>query len=152
MIFFSTFYNQVLNTMKSNTIAEMSDEDIISMLDMMLIRAIAEFRFPDINLEHIQVENPTTNKTEYAFVNKVTQRELNVLLVLVKKYWLEQQLDNENEFANLYYDRDVKTHSAANLIKTLNNRYTEASNEAKRIQWDYSRGHGKDIRLGAINL
>lgn len=152
MIFFSTFYNQVLNTMKSNTIAEMSDNDIVQMLDMMLFRAIADFRFPDVSLDFIETENPRTGNLENAFVENVTQRELNVLLVLVKQYWLEQQLDNENQFASLYYDKDVKTYSAANLLKQINDRYENAKEESRIAQYNYSRGHGNDIRLGAINL
>ena len=151
MIFFSTFYNQVLNTMKSNTIAEMSDNDIVQMLDMMLFRAIADFRFPDVSLDFIETENPRTGNLENAFVENVTQRELNVLLVLVKQYWLEQQLDNENQFASLYYDKDVKTYSAANLLKQINDRYEKSIQESRMAQYNYSRGHGKDIRLGAIN-
>lgn len=151
MIFFSTFYNQVLNTMKSNTIAHMSDEDIINMLDMMLMRAIADFRFPDVELTFELRKNPATNQLENAFVENVTQREINVLLALVKQYWLEQQLDNENQFDSLYYDKDVKTYSAANLLKQINDRHERSIQESRMAQYNYSRGHGKNIRLGAIN-
>lgn len=149
MVLFSEFYNQVLNTMRSNTIAKMTDEDIMEMLDLMMIRSIAEFRFPRVSLEYEKIQ--TEQGEEYAFTNEITQQELNVLLALVKKYWLEQQLDNETSFVDLYYDKDVKTYSKANLLKTLNNRYEQAVEQARRAQFDYSRGFGQDAYVGTIN-
>lgn len=138
MLYFSEIHKQVLNTMRSNTLSQMSDEQIESYLDMLLIRAIADFRYPRVPLT-FNAEEGEDGEILYVFTENVTQHEINVLLVLVKQYWLEQQLDNENRFEDVFYDRDVRTFSRANLMKTLNERYREAKEEVRVAQYNYSR-------------
>lgn len=135
---FSSFYGQVLNTMKSNTLAKMWDEDIEKYLLDLTLRAIAEFRFPKVSLDYEIIENEH-GEEEYAFKNDVTQRELNVLLAIIKKYWLEQQIDSEEHFEDLYYDRDVRTFSRGNMMKSLRERYELAVKQAETAQYNYSR-------------
>lgn len=138
---FSEIHRQVLNTLKSSSIAAMDDYDIELMLNDMIIRAVANFRFPKISLTYHEIEDD--NETvEYEFDNTITQRELNVLLVLVKLAWLEQQLDNEVNFDNVYYDKDVRIHSRGNLLKAIQDRYNMAKQEAKTAQYDYQRVTG----------
>jgi uncharacterized protein YaaW (UPF0174 family) len=135
---FSVIHQQVLNTLKSSTLAAMEDYEIEVMLNDMIIRSVGEFRFPKIALTY--VERDDDNETvEYEFVNTLTQREINVILALVKKAWIEQQLDNESNFENTYYDKDVRLHSRGNLVKALQDRYELAKTEAERVQYDYYR-------------
>jgi hypothetical protein len=135
---FSEIHRQVLNTLKSSTLAAMEDYDIELMLNDMIIRAVAEFRFPKIPLSYKETDDD--NETvEYEFDNSLTQREINVILSLVKKAWIEQQLDNEANFENTYYDKDVRLHSRGNLVKALQDRYELAKQEADRVQYDYYR-------------
>ena len=137
MVPFSTIYKQVLNTLKSNTIAQLHDYQIEEYLDSLLIRAIAAFRYPSIELTYSQ----TTVEGElvYAFDNDITQKEINVLLALMKLYWLEQQMDDESRFEDVYYDRDVKTFSRANMMKTLQDRFNLAEKQAEKAQYEYTR-------------
>jgi hypothetical protein len=137
MVLFSTIHKQVLNTLKSNTIAQMHDYQIEEFLNSMLIRAIAAFRFPNIPLVYTEVDNGYG--PEYAFSNNITQSEINVLLTLVKLFWLEQQLDNETRFEDTYYDRDVKTFSRGNMMKEIKDRYKLAKADADTAQYEYSR-------------
>lgn len=135
---FSVIHQQVLNTLKSSTLAAMEDYEIEVMLNDMIIRAVGEFRFPKIALSYRERED--TNETvEYEFIETLTQREINVILALVKKAWIEQQLDNEANFENTYYDKDVRLHSRGNLVKALQDRYELAKKEAERVQYDYYR-------------
>jgi hypothetical protein len=135
---FSVIHQQVLNTLKSSTLAAMEDYEIEVMLNDMIIRAVGEFRFPKISLSYR--ERDDENETvEYEFIETLTQRELNVILALVKKAWIEQQLDNESNFENTYYDKDVRLHSRGNLVKALQDRYELAKKEAERVQYDYYR-------------
>jgi hypothetical protein len=135
---FSVIHQQVLNTLKSSTLAAMEDYEIEVMLNDMIIRAVGEFRFPKISLSYR--ERDDENETvEYEFIETLTQRELNVILALVKKAWIEQQLDNESNFENTYYDKDVRLHSRGNLVKALQDRYELAKKEAERAQYDYYR-------------
>jgi hypothetical protein len=135
---FSVIHQQVLNTLKSSTLAAMEDYDIEIMLNDMIIRAVAEFRFPKINLVYEEITD-SDSTVDYQFVNTLTQREINVILALVKKSWIEQQLDNESNFENTFYDKDVRLHSRGNLVKALQDRYELAKKDAERAQYDYYR-------------
>jgi hypothetical protein len=135
---FSVIHQQVLNTLKSSTLAAMEDYEIEVMLNDMIIRAVGEFRFPKISLAYEEITD-SNSTVEYQFVETLTQREINVILALVKKAWLEQQLDNESNFENTYYDKDVRLHSRGNLVKALQDRYELAKKEAERVQYDYYR-------------
>lgn len=135
---FSEIHRQVLNTLKSNTLAAMEDYDIELMLNDMIIRAVANFRYPKIALSYSEIldDNETV---ELTFDNTLTQKEINVILALVKVAWLEQQLDNETNFENVFYDRDVKVHSRGNLVKSIQERYAFAKEEANSVQYNYYR-------------
>lgn len=134
---FSDIHEQILATLKSNTLAAMTDEQIAGYLNLMLIRAIGDFRFPKVPLTYKIV--PNSNPKDYSFDYPLTQKEINVLLVLVKKFWLQHQIDSENFFIEEYYDRDVKVYSKGNLLKTLQGRYELAIKEEKTAQYNYSR-------------
>jgi hypothetical protein len=84
MVQFSTIHAQVLNTLKSNTFAEMHDYQIEEYLDALLIRAVAAFRYPNIDLNYSQ--ETVDGETVYVFDNNITQKEINVLISLVKYY------------------------------------------------------------------
>lgn len=135
---FSEIHRQVLNTLKSSTLAAMEDYDIEVMLNDMIIRAVGNFRFPKIDLAYEEIVD-YNDTIEYQFVNTITQKEINVILALVKVAWLEQQLDNESNFENTYYDKDVRLHSRGNLIKSIQERHEAAKLEAKTAQYNYYR-------------
>lgn len=149
MLYFSEIHRQALNTLKSNTYAKMTDEAIQESLDLLLIRAAADFRFPRVPLTYEEVTDEY-GFTEYVFTENITQNEINVLLALMKMYWIEQQLDNENRFEDVFYDRDVRTYSRANLMKTLNDRYKDAQRDVKTVQYNYSRVKDNKPTLGDI--
>ena len=121
---FTDVYPQILNTMQSSTFAELVDADIVAYLDELMIRAIADFSFPYVSLAYTYVADDG-----YTFTNEITQREINVLIVMVKSYWLEHNLDDDSLFGLVYFDRDVRTYSAGNKIKAMQSRY-ELSQEA----------------------
>lgn len=148
MLYFSEIHKQVLNTLKSNTFAQLTDAELESSLDLLLIRAIADFRFPKVPLTYKQIEEDGLKC--YVFTEEITQNEINVLLSLMKLYWIEQQLDNENKFEDIFYDKDVKTYSRANMMKTLNDRYEQAKKDIKVAQYNYSRVKDNKSTLGDI--
>lgn len=144
---FSDLHLQLLNTIQSDTLASMSDEDIARTLNLVLIRAIADFLFPRVSLDYERIPGEIE---DYQFVEKITQKEINVILALSKKIWLEQQLDNENHLESVYYDKDVRTHSRANLLKQLNSRYQVAQEEVRLAQYNYSRSLDNKPTVGDI--
>lgn len=143
MVPFTTIYKQVLNTLKSNTFAELHDYQIEEYLDSLAVRAIAAFRYPNIDLSYTRT---TVDGEElYVFDNDITQKEVNVLLALMKQFWLEQQVDDESRFEDVYYDRDVKTFSRGNMMKELRQRYELAEKQAEKAQYEYSRVTNKSF-------
>ena len=133
MVRFNDIYPQFLASLKSNTLAEMSTDDLEEYLDELMIKAVAAFWFPRVSLEY------TSDSDGYYFVEDIRQQEINVLGVLMKRYWLEQQLDDENKMEQKYYDSSIKTHSQANMIKVMQSRFEEAKKECEVVQYNYSR-------------
>ena len=66
---------------------------------------------------------------DYAFDNTITQKEINVLLAFIKRFWLEQQLDDEKKMEQKYFDSAIRTHSQANMIMALRQRYQDSLKE-----------------------
>lgn len=139
MVYFEEINKQLLNTISSSTLSGMSDFEIDETLAMLMFRAIADFRFPQIALTYDKEVNSNLGTQKYYFTNDITQKEINVLLALMKKYWLEQQLDSERNFEMLYYDKDVRTFSRGNIMQQLKARYEDAKFAAEQAQFDYGR-------------
>ena len=146
MIYFEEVNKQLLNTLSSSTFAGMTDEEIDETLAMLMFRAVADFRFPRIQLTYAE------DVSGYYFENDITQKEINVLLALMKKFWLEQQLDAEKNFEMLYYDKDVRTFSRGNIVQQLKDRYKQAKEDAKYAQFDYGRVNSTGgATMGEVN-
>jgi hypothetical protein len=141
MVYFSTIYKQALVTLQSQTFAELTDSDLKDLLDTLLMRSIADFRFPRVSLTYddAPLAGATEDNLGYYFTADVTQNEFNVLLALMKRLWLQQQLDNEDLFEQKYMDASIRTHSSANMLSKLKERYEIAIEECNQAQYDYSR-------------
>jgi len=129
---FTDVYPQILDTMQSSTFAELVDADIVAYLDGLMIRAIADFSFPYVSLAYTYAEGDG-----YTFINEITQREINVLIVMIKSFWLEQNLDDDSLFGLVYFDRDVKTYSAGNKLKAMQSRYELSEAKIKKALSNY---------------
>lgn len=139
MVYFEEINKQLLNTLSSSTLAGMSDYEIDEALAMLMFRAIADFMFPQVELTYAEEVDPAFGTKRYYFTNDVTQKEINVLIALMKMYWLEQKVDAEENFELLYYDKDVRTFSRGNMLQQLKDRYSQAVEKAEEAQFDYGR-------------
>jgi hypothetical protein len=145
---FKDLYPQILDSLKSDTLAEMTNHDIQLYIDNLIRRAVADFLFPRIDLSYeLQFNN---DPDDYAFVNDITQKEINVLLTLIKRFWLEQQLDDEEKMEQRYFDAAIKTHSQANMLVALRQRYVDAIKESEVAQYNYSRSLNNKPTVGDI--
>lgn len=124
---FHSLYPQILDSLKSDTLAEMTDHDIQLYLDNLIKRAAGDFWFPRIDLSYGLVSS--SDPDDLAFNNNITQKEINVLLAFIKRFWLEQQLDDEKKMEQKYFDSAIRTHSQANMIMALRQRYQDAVKE-----------------------
>jgi uncharacterized protein YaaW (UPF0174 family) len=145
---FKSLYPQILDSLKSDTLAEMTDHDIQLYLDNLIKRAVADFLFPRIDLSYgLESES---DPDDLAFVNDITQKEINVLLTLIKRFWLEQQIDDEGKMEQRYFDASIKTHSQANMLVSLRQRYVDAMKECDVAQHNYSRSLNNKPTVGDI--
>lgn len=145
---FKSLYPQILDSLKSDTLAEMTNHDIQLFLDNLIRRAVSDFLFPRIDLSYgLQFED---DPDDYAFVNDITQKEINVLLILIKRFWLEQQIDDEQKMEQRYFDAAIKTHSQANMLMALRQRYQDALKECDIAQYNYSRSFDNKPTVGDI--
>ena len=145
---FKSLYPQILDSLKSDTLAEMTDHDIQLYLDNLIKRAVADFLFPRIDLSYGLVSQ--SDPDDFAFVNDITQKEINVLLTLIKRFWLEQQIDDEEKMEQRYFDASIKTHSQANMLVSLRQRYVDAIKECDVAQHNYSRSLNNKPTVGDI--
>jgi hypothetical protein len=153
MVTFNKLYAQFLSSISSYTLSQLSDDEIQAELFNLASRAIAAFKFPKVPLTYVEVENPNTGEIMPTFNEDISQKELNVLLAHMKVLWIEFQISKEERTINLYYDDNVRTFSAANMIAQLNRMYENFVIAAKRAEYDYGRvaTDGKP-RIGDINV
>lgn len=145
---FKDLYPQILDSLKSDTLAAMTNHDIQLFLDNLIKRSVAAFLFPRVDLAYgLQLED---DPDDFAFVNAITQQEINVLLTLIKRFWLEQQLDDEEKMEQRYFDAAIKTHSQANMLMAMSQRYKDAVKECDIAQYNYSRSMNNKSTIGAI--
>lgn len=147
-MYFEELYDQFLTSLSSSTLAELTDREVESELFNLAKRAIGAFKFPKIELTYEFDED----EEKHRFTNEVTQRELNVLITLMRLYWIEFLLGEEKRVENLYYDTNVRTFSMGNLLAQLNRMHENAAKAAKRAEYDYGRVNAfKKPSIGDIN-
>lgn len=148
MVSFEILYNQFLSSISSYTLSQLSDYEIQAELFNFAERAIANFKFPKVDLSY------TLNPSDeiYYFDNNPGQKEFNVLLAYMKLAWVEFNLSKEEKLQTLYYDDNVRTFSAANMLAQLNRMHENFVSAAKQAEYDYSRiaVDGRP-RIGDIN-
>ena len=148
-------FPQFLGTIDSCTILELTNYQIQSELNRLAIRAISDFKFPQIGLEYLydDSENIETGEDKgYYFVNDITQREYNVILARMKQYWVEYQISQERIFRNSYYDRDINSYSPGNMIDKLIKAYNTFKSAADTAEYNYGRVNtSKAPAIGDIN-
>lgn len=147
--YFHIIFDQFLTYTTSCTFAILSDEEILRELEKFLMRAIAEFKFPQVSLEFAYDEE----KEEYYFIDEdFSFKEVNVLIAYMKKYFHEFLYSKEENFQQLYYDSDTKTFSQANMVKQLLDAYKTASDAAEEINRNYLKMDRKyKSRIGSVN-
>lgn len=147
--YFHIIFDQFLTYTTSCTFAILSDEEILRELEKFLMRAIAEFKFPQVSLEFSYDEE---NKEYYFIDENFSFKEVNVLIAYMKKYFHEFLYSKEENFQQLYYDSDTKTFSQANMVKQLLDAYKTASDAAEEINRNYLKMDRKyKSRIGSVN-
>ena len=148
-------YQLFLSSLQSCTFASLTDGELRHELDNLIKRAIARFKFPKVSLEYAwddELDDDNLPKGYY-FINEVGMKEILVLLAWAKVYWVEYQLSREENYENVYADKDVKTFSSGNLLTSIKNAMESLTLFARKTEEEYSRVNieGKPA-IGDINV
>lgn len=150
---FSRIYEIFLATIRSCTFADLLDEELDEEMKRFLLRALADFRFPQVDLSYETVLNDQKEIVDYKFTdNNFSQREVNVLLAYMRKYFFEWIIAREKNFELRYYDNDTKTSSQGEMVKQMNNAFKTAISEAEQASYNYGRvTKVHKARIGSVN-
>lgn len=150
---FSRIYEYFLSTISSCTFADLLDDELDEEMKRFLLRALVDFRFPQVSLDYGTVLDENQEVVNYKFTDEnFGQREVNVLLAYMRKYFFEWILAREKNFELRYYDADTKTSSQSEMVKQISNSLKLAISEAEQASYNYGRTT-KDhkVRIGSVN-
>jgi hypothetical protein len=110
------------------TLYNSSITDFETYLEGWFIPAIAEFD----NCDQSLLYSGTT------FTETLTQKNINMLADLLKKRWLEHEIDDIMQMNNFLQDRDFTRHSNAQGMDAKRKRYIEQKEEISQKLVEYS--------------
>lgn len=116
------------------TLYSASVTDFQTYLSAWLIQSIPEFTNCDQSLAYSSSE----------FTETLTQKNIDVLILLMKKKWFEKELENILQMTNVVQDRDFKMHSQANNLKEKRERLITLQEEVSQKLVDYGFAYSTD--------
>ncbi len=134
---FSEIYDNFLMTITDYrliTLYNASVTDFQTYLSAWLIQSIPEFTNCDQSLAYSSSE----------FTETLTQKNIDVLILLMKKKWFEKELENILQMTNVVQDRDFKMHSQANNLKEKRERLITLQEEVSQKLVDYGFAYSTD--------
>jgi len=134
---FSEIYDNFMMTITDYrliTLYNTSVTDFQTYLSAWLIQSIPEFTNCDQSLAYSSSE----------FTETLTQKNIDVLILLMKKKWFEKELENILQMTNVVQDRDFKMHSQANNLKEKRERLITLQEEVSQKLVDYGFAYSTD--------
>ena len=89
------------------------------------------------DFENVCNQSLTYSTGIQAFTETLTQRNINMLAKIMKKYWLKKTVDDVKQINNFIRDRDFQMHSNAQNYKEKLNAYDKLSEEIDQLLIDY---------------
>ena len=166
---FSAIYNRFLAKITDDMYMELTPEDTINDLQVLLTDAISGFEFPRVNLQDYDIKTEVINEADAkpgdfilavlwselpedgeqmapdvkversAFAATLTSEEMNILALLMKQSWIQRQVASIEVTRMKYSGSDFKMTSQANHLSKLLNLLAEAQRESKYMQRLYKR-------------
>lgn len=121
------FFMSTIQDYKLISLFNASQSDFNTYLSAWLIQAIPEF----VNCDQVLTYTGTT------FDNVLTQKNINILSLLLKKIWLEHEIDNILQMENFVQDKDFKTFSQAQNMTAKQGRYNMMKEEVSQRLVEY---------------
>lgn len=103
-------------------------------LSAWLIQSIPEFTTCDQSLSYSGTD----------FSETLSQKNINILVLLMKKKWFEKELENIMQMTNVVQDRDFKMYSQANNMKEKRERLITLQEEVSQKLVDYGLNYSTD--------
>lgn len=166
---FSAVYNRFLAKITDDMYMELTPDDTIADLQVLLMDAIPGFEFPRVNLQDYDIKTEVINEADArpgdfilavlwgelpedgeqlapdvkversAFAATLTSEEINILALLMKQSWIQRQVASIEVTRMKYSGSDFKMTSQANHLSKLLNLLAEAQRESKYMQRLYKR-------------
>lgn len=144
----SEVYDVFFSKVTDDLYMELTYEDTVKIVQELLETALHWFEFPRVSLtysEHTEEEiDPETetvvNSTSYwAFDNKLTKEEINIIATYMVVEWLSQQLASVELTRMKYSGADFKFTSQANHLQKLIQEKKEYERQGFHLQRLYKR-------------
>lgn len=121
------FFMTTVTDYRLVTLFNTSESDFQTYLSAWLIQSIPEFKNCDQSLSYASSE----------FTEVLSQKNINVLALLMKKKWFEKELENILQMTNVVQDRDFKMFSQANNMKEKRERLITLQEEVSQKLVEY---------------
>ena len=166
---FSVIYNRFLGKITDDMYLELTPQDTLRDLQIMIIDAIPGFEYPRVNLEdymidvEVKPENEVNNQdfvTGYIdnendevpnvlvdhsyFVSILTSEEINIIAILMMEAWVQRQVTSIENTRMKYSGSDFKMTSQANHLQKLLSLLGETQRQSHHMQRLYKRREHTD--------
>ena len=141
---FSDVYNSFLSKITDDMYMELTVEDTYKILYELVVAALPKFQFPrqDLSYQQIFIEGQDEDDQGdlvWAFVNKLTPQEINIISTYMIVEWVGQQLASIENTRMKYSGADFKFTSQANHMQKLLQMKKDYEREGFHLQRLYKR-------------
>lgn len=132
MTFYSEIFDYFLNKISDyDLLKNLDDNEIVKICNMYLKSSIAYFTKCKKDLSK-------RNDDEQIFLIKLDDLEIEILSSLMVIEWLRPYVNNRLNLSTILGDKDFKTFSQANHLKTLTELQDKLQNEIERLYMQYT--------------
>lgn len=141
---FSDIYTSFLSKITDDMYMQLTPQDTYKILYQLLVSAVPKFEFPRQNLGYelreLEEEDEDGNPiTEWVFLNKLADEEINIIATYMIVQWIGQQLASVENVRMKYSGSDFKFTSQANHMQKLLQMKKDYEREGLHLQRLYKR-------------
>ena len=141
---FSEIYDSFLSKITDDMYMELTPQDTYRILSQLLLSALPKFEFPRQDLSYELKETEELDDeglpiSQWAFVNKLTMEEINIITTYMIVEWIGQQLASVENVRMKYSGSDFKFTSQANHMQKLLQMKKDYEREGFHLQRLYKR-------------
>ena len=152
---FTSVYNRFLGKITDDMYFELTPQDTLRDMQILLTDALLDFEFPRVSLKYVIQQNWVDTVTEddfvlveedskflveqSCFINELTEEEENILALLMMQAWLQRQVTSIENIRMKYSVSDFKMTSQANHLAKLITLQDEVRRQCHHMQRLYKR-------------